>query len=307
MIVVTAASGALGRLVVEELLTRFPDRPVAAAVRDPGRCADLTARGVDVRHADYDSPDTLRAALRGADRLLLISSPVMDTEHRTRQHLAAVAAAVDSGVRAVAYTSFLGADAPAAALGPNAAHHTTERALVDSGLAYTILRHPFYTDAFVNGDTLRAAVASGTLVSGTGGRGLNTALRSDLAAAAATVLTDDARTALRPRSGGRHGTDRRRPPRQRLRPDRSTVDVSRARGDPERSHRPPGLPRRRPRRRTDGLSDEPRQGRNAGTADPGPGTAPRPPADSPAAGRDRCPRLMRRGGARHSAQGILGH
>ncbi|MEV4510197.1 NAD(P)H-binding protein [Dactylosporangium sp. NPDC049525] len=189
MIVVTAASGALGRLVVEQLLTRFPDRPVVAAVRDPGRCADLTARGVDVRHGDYDDPATLRSAFRGADRLLLISSPVMDPDHRTRQHLAAVAAAVDSGVRAVAYTSFLGADRGGD--GPNAAHHATERAIIDSGLGYTLLRHPFYTDAFVDAG-LRDAVTSGKLVSGTGGRGLNTALRSDLAAAAATVLTDDA-------------------------------------------------------------------------------------------------------------------
>jgi NAD(P)H dehydrogenase (quinone) len=115
---------------------------------------------------------------------------VLDTDHRTRQHLAAIAAAVASGVRAVAYTSFLGADQPAAATGPNAAHHATERAIIDSGLAYTLLRHPFYTDAFIN-PALRPAVATGTLVSATAGRGLNTALRSDLAAAAATVLTTD--------------------------------------------------------------------------------------------------------------------
>jgi NAD(P)H dehydrogenase (quinone) len=190
MIVVTAASGALGRLVVEQLLTRFPDRPVVAAVRDPGRCADLVARGVDVRHGDYDDPGTLRAAFLGAERLLLISSPTLDPAVRIRQHLAAVAAAGSSGVRGIAYTSFLGADAPAAANGPNAAHHRTEQAILDSGLGYTLLRHPFYTDAFVNAG-LRAAVGSGTLVSGTGGRGLNTALRADLAAAAATVLTDD--------------------------------------------------------------------------------------------------------------------
>ncbi|WP_460494720.1 hypothetical protein [Dactylosporangium cerinum] len=57
------------------MLTRFPDRPVGAAVRDPGRCADLAARGVDVRHGDYDDPATLRTAFRDADRLLLVSSP----------------------------------------------------------------------------------------------------------------------------------------------------------------------------------------------------------------------------------------
>ena len=54
-----------------------------------------------------------------------------------------------------------------------------------------MLRHPFYTDAFINAG-LRDAVTTGTLASSTGGRGLNTALRSDLAVAAANVLTDDA-------------------------------------------------------------------------------------------------------------------
>ncbi|MFC5002106.1 NAD(P)H-binding protein [Dactylosporangium cerinum] len=191
MIIVTGASGALGRLVVEQLLTRFPDRPVGAAVRDPGRCADLAARGVDVRHGDYDDPATLRTAFRDADRLLLVSSPTLDGEVRTRQHLAAVDAVVACGVRAVAYTSFLGADQPGAAQGPNAAHHATERAIVDSGLSCTMLRNPFYTDAFINAG-LRDAVTAGVLTSSTGGRGLNTATRADLAAAAANVLTDDA-------------------------------------------------------------------------------------------------------------------
>ncbi|MDG6106781.1 NAD(P)H-binding protein [Dactylosporangium aurantiacum] len=188
MIVVTAASGALGRIVVEQLLTRHPDRPVVAAVRDPGRAADLAARGALVRRGDYDDPASLRDALRGAERLLLISSPVLDTEVRVRQHRAAIDAAVDAGVRAFAYTSFLGADRGGD--GPNAAHHATERALAGSGLPATILRHPFYTEAFVN-PGLRDAVTSGTVTHGTGGRGLNTALRADLAVAAATVLTSD--------------------------------------------------------------------------------------------------------------------
>ncbi|MEU8003818.1 NAD(P)H-binding protein [Catellatospora sp. NPDC049111] len=189
MIVVSAASGALGRLVIERLLSRLPADAVAAAVRDPARCADLAARGVDVRHGDYDDPASLVTAFRGARRLLLISSPELAPERRTRQHLAAVDAAVTAGVRAVAYTSFLGADRGGD--GPNAAHHATEQAIVGSGLAYTMLRHPFYSDAFINAG-LRAAVEAGQLVSGTGGRGLNTASRADLAEAAANVLTDDA-------------------------------------------------------------------------------------------------------------------
>ncbi|GAA1891623.1 NAD(P)H-binding protein [Asanoa iriomotensis] len=185
MIVVCAASGALGRLVVRELRVRGP---VVAAVRDPGRVADVAAAGVEVRHGDYDDPASLRSALRGADKVLLISSPELDTGRRIQQHRAVIDAAVANGVRAIAYTSFLGADRDGG--GMNAAHHETERAIAGSGLAWTILRHPFYTDAFVNAG-LRNAVDDGVLDDHTGGRGLNTALRADLAAAAANALTDD--------------------------------------------------------------------------------------------------------------------
>jgi NAD(P)H dehydrogenase (quinone) len=188
MIVVTAASGALGRLVVDQLLTRCPAERVVAAVRDPGRAGDLAARGVRVRVGDYDAPATLRDAFEGADRLLLISSPELDPARRAGQHRAAVDAARSAGVGSLVYTSFLGAGTRAD--GVTAAHHATERALAASGLPHTVLRHPFYSEAFLD-EGLRAAVSSGRLPDGTGGRGLNTALRCDLAEAAARVLTED--------------------------------------------------------------------------------------------------------------------
>ncbi|MEV0718148.1 NAD(P)H-binding protein [Asanoa sp. NPDC050611] len=185
MIVVCAASGALGRLVVGELRSR--GHGVVAAVRDPGRAGEPA--GVEVRRGDYDDPASLRAAVRGAYRVLLISSPELATERRVRQHRAVIDAAVATGVRAIAYTSFLGADRDGGG-GMNAAHHETERAITGSGLGFTILRHPFYSDAFINSG-LRAVLDAGVLADGTGGRGLNTALRADLAAAAANALTDD--------------------------------------------------------------------------------------------------------------------
>ncbi|KOV79939.1 NAD(P)H-binding protein [Nocardia sp. NRRL S-836] len=177
MIVVTAASGALGRLVVERLSAHTE---VVAAVRDPSRAPE----GVAVRHGDYDDPAGLRAAFDGADRLLLISSPELDAAKRVAQHRNAISAARDAGVGAIAYTSFLGADTTATGL--TEAHHATEQALRDSGVPHTLLRHPFYSDAFV------PRIVDGELTASTGGRGLNTAFRADLADAAAAVLLDDA-------------------------------------------------------------------------------------------------------------------
>ncbi|MDH6436875.1 NAD(P)H dehydrogenase (quinone) [Streptomyces sp. SAI-144] len=188
MIVVSAASGAFGRLVIDQLLARRPADRVVAAVRNPNGAVDLAARGVHVRLGDYDDPATLRTAFKGADRLLLISSPELEPYRRARQHQAAIDAARAAGVGSIAYTSFLGADTQAD--GVTAAHHSTERTLLASGLPHTLLRHPFYSEAFLN-PGLHAAVASGELADGTGGRGINTAFRSDLAEAAARVLTED--------------------------------------------------------------------------------------------------------------------
>ncbi|MEW9527692.1 NAD(P)H-binding protein [Microbispora sp. NPDC049125] len=174
MIVISAASGAFGRLVIERLR---PRAEVVAAVRDPGRAPE----GVPVRRGDYDDPASMREAFDGAALLLLISSPELDPARRISQHLAAVEAAVEVGVGAIAYTSFLEADT--AATGMTEAHHATEQAILRSGLPYILLRHPFYSEAFI------PRVSGGELTSGTGGRGLNTAFRSDLAEAAANVLT----------------------------------------------------------------------------------------------------------------------
>ncbi|MEU8320545.1 NAD(P)H-binding protein [Nonomuraea sp. NPDC048881] len=176
MIVISAASGALGRLVIDRLRTRAD---VVAAVRDPARAPE----GVPVRRGDYDDPASLRTAFEGAARLLLISSPELDPGRRIGHHLAALAAAADVGVGAVVYTSFL--DADTVATGMTEAHHATEQALLRSGLPCTILRHPFYSDAFV------PRVSGGELTGSGGGRGLNTAFRSDLAEAAANVLTGE--------------------------------------------------------------------------------------------------------------------
>ncbi|WP_326823150.1 NAD(P)H-binding protein [Streptosporangium sp. NBC_01756] len=188
MIVVSAAAGAFGRLVIDRLLTRMPAGEIVAAVRAPAAAADLTARGVQVRRGDYDDPASLREAFGGAGRLLLISSPELDPARRLSHHQAALDAARATGVGAVVYTSFLGAGT--GGTGVTEAHHATEKAILAGGLPYTMLRHPYYSEAFLNLG-LRTAVAAGELTDATGGRGLNTALRADLAEAAANVLTGE--------------------------------------------------------------------------------------------------------------------
>jgi NAD(P)H dehydrogenase (quinone) len=186
MIVVSAATGEFGRLVVDQLLNRVPASDVAVAVRDVHKAADLADRGVQVRYGDYDEPDSLRDSFNGGDRLLFISAPSFDSGERMRQHHNVVEAARTSGVGYLIYTSGLGADVIDE--GGLADHHATERAIRDSGLPYTILRQPIYSEWFIN-QGLQRSIEAGELTSSSGGRGMNTALRADLAEAAAVVLT----------------------------------------------------------------------------------------------------------------------
>ncbi|MFG1813583.1 NAD(P)H-binding protein [Kribbella sp. NPDC049174] len=185
MILVTGATGILGRLVVDRLLDRLPATDVAVIVRDPDQAAEVAARGVDVRRGDYDDPDGLRAAFAGAGTVLFISAPVT-VSGRLEQHRNVVRAAAAAEVGRIAYTSGLGADfVDEGVLGE---HHQTEEWIAESGLPAVILRHPIYSELYIN-PGLQTAIEAGELTSSTGGRGLNTATRADLAEAAAAAVT----------------------------------------------------------------------------------------------------------------------
>ena len=184
MIVVTGATGKLGRLVIEGLLLRVPAAEITAAVRDPGRAADFAERGVDVRRADYDEPDTLDAAMEGADRVLLISSN--NPQRSVAQHAAVIDAVKRAGVARLAYTSLWHADIATAL--PAAPHRETEPHIRASGVPFTMLRNNLYTEQFA--PQVRQAAASGTLI-GTGHGHVASATHADYAAAAVAVLTGD--------------------------------------------------------------------------------------------------------------------
>jgi NAD(P)H dehydrogenase (quinone) len=120
-----------------------PASDVAAAVRDVHKAADLADRGAQLRHGDYEEPDSLRDSFNGTDRLLFISAPSSDSGERKRQHHNVVDAARTSGVGHLVYTSGLGADV--VNQGGLADHHANQRAIRKIGLPYTIVRHPIYS------------------------------------------------------------------------------------------------------------------------------------------------------------------
>lgn len=186
MIVVTAANGQLGRLVIASLLKTLPAAAIVAAVRDPAKAADLAAQGVQVRRADYTDPASLDTALAGASKVLLISSNELG--QRVPQHRNVIDAAVRAGVSLLAYTSLLHADTSPLALG--AEHRATEDALRASGLSYALLRNGWYLENHTG--SLGGAVAHGALVGAAAQGRIAAAARADYAEAAARVLTSAA-------------------------------------------------------------------------------------------------------------------
>jgi NAD(P)H dehydrogenase (quinone) len=184
MIVVSGASGQLGRRTVEHLRERTDAARVRALSRTHEKVADL---GVATGPADFDDPDALTRAFDGAERLLLISTPGPD-ERRLAQHANAVQAAAKAGVGHVIYTSVVHAtdpDNPSPVAGDHAA---TERALADSGLTRTILRVNWYTDLLLW--SAPAAVAGGVLADNAGEGGTAYVTRDDVAAVAAALLAE---------------------------------------------------------------------------------------------------------------------
>ncbi|WP_439811840.1 SDR family oxidoreductase [Streptomyces sp. P9-2] len=183
-IVVTGASGKLGRHVVEQLLEKVPAGQVTAVVRSPEKVADLAERGVRVAAADYNAPETFDGLFAAGDKVLLISGNEFD-RGRVRQHSVVIDAAKAAGVALLAYTSAPGS--LAAALADD--HRGTERALLDSGVPYVLLRNGWYHENYT--ENLAPVLEHDAVVAAAGEGRVSSASRADYAAAAVAVLTGE--------------------------------------------------------------------------------------------------------------------
>jgi NAD(P)H dehydrogenase (quinone) len=185
-LLVTGASGHLGRLVVESLLDRGTSASdIVATARRPETLADLAEQGVEVRRADYDDPSSLDAAFAGVDRLLLVSSS--EVGQRVAQHANVIQAAKRAGVGFVAYTSVTRAGTSDLALA--AEHRATEELLAASGLPHALLRNSWYLENYTG--QLPTVQEHGAVLGAAGDGRVSAATRADYAAAAATVLAGD--------------------------------------------------------------------------------------------------------------------
>lgn len=183
MIAVTGATGQLGRLVIQALLARTDASNILALVRSPEKAKHFASLGVSVRQADYNQPETVRSALKGVKKLLLISSSAVG--ERVSHHQAVIEAAKHADLSLFAYTSILKADTSPMALAQE--HSITEQMIKMANLPAVILRNGWYTENYSQAVDL--AVHNGFVVGAAGQGRFYTASRADYAEAAAVVLT----------------------------------------------------------------------------------------------------------------------
>lgn len=188
-IVVTGATGQLGRRVVAHLLARGTKaHDVLAAGRNGTRLDEVATGGVRKARIDYDEPASLRKAFGRGDTLLFVSGSTPG--HRMDQHRAVVEAAVDARVERIVYTSITGADAVDTVLTPD--HRATEQLIAESGLPFALLRNNLYAEVQV--DKVVQAAATNEFTAGWGDGRIAGAGRDDYAEAAAVVLADPSLT-----------------------------------------------------------------------------------------------------------------
>ncbi len=185
-IIVTGVTGQLGGLVIQHLLKKAPTNQIVAVARNLEKASALVGFDIEVRQGDYNNPESLHHAFVDGTKLLFISSSETDDPLRVVQHANVVKAARDAGIKQIAYTSFAFAEDNPFAL----VHMATEYAIRTTNIPYTFLRNGGYTEFFIN-SSLKANVENGTIITNADKGKVNSVTRSDLALAAATVLTED--------------------------------------------------------------------------------------------------------------------
>jgi NAD(P)H dehydrogenase (quinone) len=189
-IMVTGATGRLGKQAVEALLEKIDARNISVLVRESSKADKLQAQGVNVFIGDYNDYVSLVAAFAGIEKLYLISSN--DLENRLAQHQNVINAAKEASVKHIIYTSFQRkTETPGSSLSVvSQSHLDTEAAIVSSGLTYTILKHALYADIipdFAGGQLLK----NQTLLFPAGQGKTAFATSEDMAAGGAAVLLED--------------------------------------------------------------------------------------------------------------------
>jgi NAD(P)H dehydrogenase (quinone) len=188
MILITGASGHLGSTTIDFLIQKgFPPNKISALVRTIEKGKTLKEKGIDVKIGNYNDTDSLSEALKGVDKLLLISGLEQD---RLQQHKNVIDAAKENGVKHIFYTGVALTDVTRSAIKFFLDDHfLTEDYIKNNGFKYTLLRNSLYSDALPM-FTGEKTVETGIFLP-TGNGKVPFVYRKDLAEATALVLSQE--------------------------------------------------------------------------------------------------------------------
>jgi NAD(P)H dehydrogenase (quinone) len=186
-ILVTGASGHLGRKTLQHLLKRRPAGDLVGLARDPQKAADLSAQGIEIRRGDYFDYQSLLSALAGVEKVMLIATHGFTD--RNTQHYNVITAARQAGVKHIAYTAIARREGSGFILPEGTVTDIFgEQTLQASGVAYTIIRQTAFMEVlqFFFGDR---AYEVGIRVPAGSGK-IRPITRDNIAEAQAVVLTE---------------------------------------------------------------------------------------------------------------------
>lgn len=184
---VTGANGGYGKAVISYLEKSVPKKNIFALVRSEEKGKEFIEKGINIRIADYSDKENLISALRGIDKMILVSG---SPGNRQAEHKNVIDAAKESGVEFIAYTSLAGSDTVSKNFSLGDDHRYTENEIINSGIKYTILRNNWYLENELS--LLIPAISSGKLIYGADDKSkVAWVSRDDLAEAGAKILLSD--------------------------------------------------------------------------------------------------------------------
>ncbi|RFS20019.1 SDR family NAD(P)-dependent oxidoreductase [Chitinophaga silvatica] len=147
MILVTGATGHLGKATITSLIQRgVLAKDIAALVRDEAKAISLKEAGIQLRKGDYTDYNSLKAAFKGIEQLLLISSSDVVGD-RLEQHKNAINAAIENEVKRITYTGVDIRDFETTLMpAVTDVHIQTTNYLKEKGIPYTVLNNTLYAD-----------------------------------------------------------------------------------------------------------------------------------------------------------------
>ena len=181
-ILITGGTGTVGSVLLEKLAAT--DANVRALVRSQGKAERIKSTGIEAVIGDLDKPETLPAALKGVDRVFLLTSP---TERQAELERNVIAAAKNAGVSHIVKLSAIGAGPDAPPLIRD--HYLIEQEIESAGIPHTHLRpNGFMQNILMTAPTIKE---KGLFYGPLGEAKVSYVDARDIAAVAAAVLTGD--------------------------------------------------------------------------------------------------------------------